>query len=695
MTFNTDIITQNSTVSYDTAAPISYNEWLLHNTRVAVEDSVNLYNTYIYNWYQINNKSNNNTATIKQEYINLLKELLHFFNEEEKNLFIKDINFNDDVELIYSIPFFVQKLKQIALTVAKRRESVKNARLKYNLIGSTKGVEKILQDYILKNFTKSIDSVQLSISTAGTTFPTLSSVQDNFTVELEEIYDSSTYTDSMSSTSTTAHIPQIYENALQSIFAIFLQQYEAGTLPLSAFNEFNVLSTPAIYNEIKLNSKYLGNNLYNVSVSGMTSIAIHADAPYLNIENVFNATIALSPNITGFTIKEDTGGFLLPHTLGVPYYLGHGYINTLDLTKLATQNNDLFLNPDIYTSNRGLSQTDNKSPYLTTYIDNTWIKASSSNYKKAGVPINAINYQKFVPYQSNYETNKVNIYGVSRQNDNFEFWSGSNSNIWNDEISYPLNYKKEGYKVAERAQKLLVTDKIVTDWETDIYGNNYSIYKSKALSISSLTTSSGELWIRNTNDNIYTGTDFLSSVYTTHLSNTTYYQELTNNQIISLNIFDDVLMIRTIHGVSLNKIIYDLITGTVTSADASSAFISLTPASGTYSNFYSGYWYDEYLKCVYINTIQQINTSSTTSLIYTIYSYNLKTNIFVTYLQDTISLPVFISNITDIKQIAAFTYNQDSNTFNTTMTYGAFNIIYIDAKNYKDNPYISNVTIIR
>lgn len=699
MSSSTDIIIQNSTVSFNTISPLSYNEWILQNARVAANDELEGYNQYIYNWYKVNEVSSiTNALKVKADYITLLKELTLFITEEEKDLFLRDIDFTDDIDIIYAIPFFVKKLKSIALTVAARREDTKNTKFKYNLIGSTKGVEVILYESLLKAFTSSTNSAQLSINALGTAFPELSSVKNDLIIEVEELYDPSTYTSESYQDVHHTTMPRVYNNPLSEIFNIFTEQYTKGTLPLSAFNEYTTNSAPKMYNEININTKYIGNDLYTLSISSIPSVVVQADAPYLNLSNTHFANIAVYPDTLKFINKSKVGGYLLPHKIGVPYYLGYGFTNKINKLKLNDIANKLFLNPDIYTSNRGLTEKDQPSPYETIHVDNTWLRENNTANKKSGLIVGAINYQKFVPYQSSYETLKTNIYGVSRQDDVFEFWSGYNSNIWNDEKSYPLNYKKEGYRVAERAEKLLVTEKNASSWTTDIYGNNYIILKNNMSKISSLRESAGELWVRDVNNIINPGNISLAPIYTTYSNLNNHYQELTQNKIISINIFEDCMLLRTKYGVSINKFSYDLIDSVYLNNSILQSFVAtnlsspLTPGAGT---IYGGYWYDEVDKLIYINIIEMSNSGGNTRFIYSIYVYNTADGTLNLYLQDSIMSAVFISQFNNIKIPITFKYNSDNNTFNTSFIFNVFDIYSIDVKNYKDNPYISSVTLIR
>ena len=217
----------NNSDYYNTTAPYSYKEWLQLNSSVVFEDSADLYNQYIALWYQNNTKlSAQNINTIKQDYINLLRELTYFFSEEEKNLFLKDINFEDDIEIIYAIPFFVQKLKEIALNISKKRETLKKSKQKYLSIGSSRGLENILKEYILTSHTKNQKTTQISTSSLANLFPELSAIKDAFTIEIEELYDTGSYTgeDPLISVNNLNAVPRVANNTLFSIFTSFLDE---------------------------------------------------------------------------------------------------------------------------------------------------------------------------------------------------------------------------------------------------------------------------------------------------------------------------------------------------------------------------------------------------------------------------------------------------------------------------------------
>lgn len=468
-----------------------------------------------------------------------------------------------------------------------------------------------------------------------------------------------------------------------SLDKIFEETEEASNIVLKTYNDY----TPAYYCYFALNSLYITQPLYistrdiQTYSNLVTGIVIAPTSEYMNLTNTHYASIANAPLSANFVTKKDVGGYLLPHTLGVPYYLGYGHINEINIKKLNTSSNFIFADPNKYTSNRGLTKKDQMSPYETTHVDNTWIKESFNAGKKAGNIINAVDYQKFVPYQSNYESTKYNIYGLSRQNDIFEFWTGAQNNVWNDEVIYPSNYKKEPYRVQERTKNLLVTDKELTTWQTDIYGNNYGILKSARSTKSETITSAGELWVRDVNDSISDGPTALKLIYDQYTDKIDYYNDITTNSIIDIQIFLNVLYIKTNSGISFNKINYSADTSRFTIGGGVPGVILST------NKLISDTWYDEATKRVYLSAVTRINS---TTLKYYLYEYNVDKGLFNLTLEDTINMP---TSIVSIKPYISFAYNADTITFSTTFIFNTSKICIIEAKNFTTTPYIVSVTV--
>jgi len=182
----------------DKQNPYSYNVWFSLQENNLTDDPQVLYMEYLKDWYFTNNKQLiDPKQKIKEEYIQLIKDLSFFFNKDEKDKFLQSIDYTNKEELIYNIPLFAKKLKEIARVLNAKRTSIKNSKLKYNLIGSNDGIETLFYEYILRSFTKSDNAItQLPTANLKYEFPSLSAVKDDFFIEIEELYDTNIYHDS-------------------------------------------------------------------------------------------------------------------------------------------------------------------------------------------------------------------------------------------------------------------------------------------------------------------------------------------------------------------------------------------------------------------------------------------------------------------------------------------------------------------
>ena len=265
------------------------------------------------------------------------------------------------------------------------------------------------------------------------------------------------------------------------------------TFHLSQYN------TPFTYTE---NLYYL--NRCRASFVVFTSgEVIRAINPYLNLDNVHYPTIANITFPSTYVTEKQTGNYLLPDRLGVPYYRGVGYEIELDpksISYLDSLSADyMFLDINKYGSrNRGLTKKDQISPVEIKKIDNRWMFEPYSSGSYAGTIINTKNNQKLLPYQSNYEINPNNQIGLSLQRDNFQFWNPLYYNSWTDKKNYPLSIRNELLikSISARLDALLVDVGIQTEWKSDIYGNNFGLYKGLGLETSTyLLNESGDVFI--------------------------------------------------------------------------------------------------------------------------------------------------------------------------------------------------------
>jgi hypothetical protein len=284
-------------LSLDTNSPISYGDWLQYQDAINPEDAQSDYLAYLQTWYNNQKiKKQNVNLSLKDQYVQLAKDLSYLFAAEESlNPFLKNINYNSDEELIYAIPFFARKLKQIAVVLKNKRQSIKKSKLKYNLVGSNEGLENLLYDYVLKGFTNTENSItQVPASNLILYFPDLSAVKDNFFIEIEELHDTNSYFDSDPAVSienyvdyknindltpldglsdddidhllATRFLSRIADTPLSNIFKAYLTSIPTISPSLSS-NAYNLT-----YNQIYASRKYLGEPVYGLTAVRLKEI---------------------------------------------------------------------------------------------------------------------------------------------------------------------------------------------------------------------------------------------------------------------------------------------------------------------------------------------------------------------------------------------------------------------------------------
>lgn len=284
-------------IQTQTSSPLTFSQWQLQQSYADVHGvSESAYIHYLKNWYKEKKQIPvSKKEGIKQEYIQLLKDLNFLFAQNEKDLFIKDIDYNNPEDLILAIPFFAKKLKEIAKVLNDKRESVKRAKNKYNLIGSNTGLESLLYDYVLRTFTQKNGQItQIPALAIQSKFPELSAVKSDFFIELEELHDPSNYHDSDPSVDIKEYLDYSHiENLLplknsndpfteEEIYNIVSSRYLSKAAPTTLFNLFqdyltNSILTPGLSATLNLNfnnltqasKKYAGETVY-----GLTAVRV-------------------------------------------------------------------------------------------------------------------------------------------------------------------------------------------------------------------------------------------------------------------------------------------------------------------------------------------------------------------------------------------------------------------------------------
>lgn len=251
--------------------------------------------------------------------------------------------------------------------------------------------------------------------------------------------------------------------------------------PVDAFTTIDTINSL----EKTLSEKYLGTTQIVLSATSgrPVSAAVVPLAPYGNLANRYYPTVATYPNNpANFLTEAELGGYFLPKGLGISTYVTKDITYSLDTTQLSAGYTYRYLNPAIFNKGRGLTKTD-QSNIVTHITSPDWMKSNHVTYDYDGNLINSDTFQKFIPYQSTYETTKNDSNGVVTAKDNFEFWNGPKKDKWLENNTANKLDKEKYFNLQGQIEDLVLTpDFDLYAWQTDIYGTQYGLYKRTILS---------------------------------------------------------------------------------------------------------------------------------------------------------------------------------------------------------------------
>jgi len=268
-------------------------------------------------------------------------------------------------------------------------------------------------------------------------------------------------------------------------------------------------------------------------------------------------TDASVPYIGNLYTKRESGGYFIPQMLGVTNYLGRGRTHVLDTLDTISTNEQVrgltrvFQNKDLYTSDFGLTNDDQLTPVSAIDIDARWMKASVTEWIKAGTIINAREVQDFSPYQTKYETVGNNLNGIRRQGDKYDPWHETYDDQWENSEDWPPNFRKQ-YNIEDWYKQFDMGDRQVYQWKTDIFGNEFALLKNnRAASIYTKKHNLGEIWTRDARNIIQPASASLVNVYNkfTHID--------IGTNIYDIDVWYDTLMIWTPSAIAITKLNFD------------------------------------------------------------------------------------------------------------------------------------------
>lgn len=308
----------------------------------------------------------------------------------------------------------------------------------------------------------------------------------------------------------------------------------------------------------------------------ITATLLDNKEPWANLFNRNNPTVAYFPSFDTLSSVEERGNYLIPQNLGILTYTNKDYsvVSTLSTPNTLSIFTDPFKELDI----RGFSKQTTEKVFQISQENNIWLKEPPTTGAQAGTIRNNIfkKYPKFLPYQSTSEVNTLNKTGLITPTSRQTPWGGKNNLEWSDTNNIPIDYKGEiNVNAWSNDQILKINELYVNDWVTDIFGNQYGLYKNIVNIPSNLRLDlGGEIWTRKNSQIVEAGTTSLSSIFNQY-KNIKLYNELINKQILKINTFFNTLYIETSSAILFEKIKYDFTHDKITSRVDSARQISL------------------------------------------------------------------------------------------------------------------------
>jgi hypothetical protein len=717
--------------------PLSYIEWIrtVDLGYITENELFVKYSEYVREFYADRNAETvTNQELINNIYKELLKDITLNYTTADEKRFLSKINFDDKSELDIIVPYFVQKLKQITQYLVGKRQDVQFSKIRNSFKGSHLGVTKTISDKIISLF----NDPDFRQKYPTSNLPTASAVSKNVGVGIKTLYDtyqnyydidpdvdSSVYTQSVSSTNhyqqfgsnaqfrnskafvdlegavedIFAELPQILSTACSDDIAsdinldilINTTRSDIQELPYNYFvDSLKTEDNLILEYEKEISKKYTGTSMYYLSTGStatdyVSGVLYESKNSTANLLNRYFPSRASVPNINNLSTLKDIGGFFTPTKHGILNYSTPTFTYKLDTANLLPDTLYVFPDPDVYAAGRGNTKIDQPSPFKHT-DDVTIIKADVGNTKLQGDIVDATNVHKMWPYQSTQETLKTHPTGISRSTDNVDYWTGTKKDIWGNADIYPL-YFQQPLPVQDKLDDLLVSNNILYQWRTDIFGNEYALFKNThpirqttAQQLSSYTTSAiqsidstflndltgvhrkklikyydyqlggyttqydkpvanistessiydkhdilGHWYVRTPLSTIIAPvSSTLSGVFVKYKSRTELYDELKYN-VKNFDVVKDVLIVETDNYIVVEQLKYNAITDAFTSNLQNRVFISLSGNNRDFENF-GNIWYNDTDNKIYLTTVllhPYLSGSNYKAIYPQIYEYNI------------------------------------------------------------------------
>jgi len=460
----------------DNTSPFSFFDFLKYtNGSYSPAEYNTFYTGYLTKWSEAKQSNTSIQTFITEQYIELLKDISLNYTTEAEKRFLSNIDFSNPLDLDVILPFYTKKIKEIILFYKQKRDTGTFVIERNKIRGTHTSLERAIYETIV-SYLFSDDSIEnFSLINYN-----IDQIKRNLEVNIDEFIDVySNYFDiSRSPIDESAIREELYTfntNAIdKDVFfnkndeitqQIFGNNVYLKNIPLAVNTilDLNPICSPAnpfeqlivndqqdligADNRVDLKQrfyrKYLGTDFYYLSTNSnntkaLSGIFIKADNPSGNLLNLQTADLA-SVESTQIKNLRNIGLFFKPDKQGVLKVSAKRYQYEIDRSQLKPNTIYIFPDPEVYGNVSTNQQTD--YPLLYTFDIKEDTRNASSGFAHSD-PKLLSDDQPFLPY-------------YSRQQDKDKF------------------DKRETYIDMSD----LYNQGIITKWQTDIWGNQYALFK--------------------------------------------------------------------------------------------------------------------------------------------------------------------------------------------------------------------------
>jgi len=463
----------------DKLRPFLYTDWLdrIGSLNISQESLKGEYNKYVRDWHDRKKIDNDHNYTKKERYKALLKNIALNFTTDEEKRFLTNINYDNPRHLESALTFFSTKLKQISKYYSIERENIKYSTGTKKVTGTKKA--------LVNTIYTEVDSILNRLEITDT-FNIDNRDDAKIVVQVVDLYDNIITTNKEYIIDYNQNLYTDFRDAIDDCLGecIPLLQLSEG-LVLSVteqrdntqenfeqldyewfYNYVKEQSNLNIYNEADFIKSLAGTDHYIIDQGNPVKI-FDADTPWRDIYSRNKPIINRLRAIESASEYEISFMSLPKNVTTLTYYsYAPQYITTTDSVS-AHADMTKFGN-SFYTGSSAIG--------LDHFEDITWLKADSSNDGLFGDIVNSNKLPRFFSYRSENDVRDESSKGISRSTDPMGFFTGHENLEWANEDIFKRKIENI-YPLDERQETLLVGDDTVVKWSTDIFGNEYALFK--------------------------------------------------------------------------------------------------------------------------------------------------------------------------------------------------------------------------